>query len=213
MKMKCIVCGAEADIESFCDECWLKGKPLFEIRDFDLKVCECGSCFREGRWVRFTDFDAMARDAIKERIKAFGRISGMEISIRRIGNKAQASVNSEGFIAPCKSSKKEGHVININIRRVKCEDCQKECASYYEAVIQLRAGNCLDRILDMGGESVLSVREVRGGYDIILRKNEVAKQITGKLMKEGMKVIRSADYLAQKNNKKIYRNYYSVKSG
>lgn len=211
MKNICISCGKEAKIESFCDECWLRGKNLLEIGDFDLKVCDCGSCFMGGQWKKFPSFDAMLNESIKRRIKSFGKIENLLTDKKTVGNRVEVNLFAEGRILPCKSLKKEEHRIRINIRRMKCEDCRKKCASYYEAVIQLRENAYLNDVLKIGGESVTSVHEVRGGYDIYLKENEVAKKIAGFLIKKGLKIVRSANYITQKNNKKIYKNYYSVK--
>lgn len=211
MKMRCILCGKEADIDSFCNDCWLKGKKLFDIEDFKIKLCECGSAIHCGKWEKFDKMDDIINKEIKKKIKSYGKITKMNIISKHSGNLIKSRISCSGYIKPSKILKDQEEEVNITIKKAKCEDCQKECASYYEAIIQLRAPQILERVLKVLGESAISVREVQGGYDIFIRSNDKAKSTCFALQKKGFSVVRSVVYLARKNNKNIYRNYYSVK--
>ena len=198
---------------SFCSECWLKRNELFELKNFDAVICECGSLRSGGKWEKFSDIrDALERE-IKKRIKTSGKIRSVSVDFHFSGNLAKARVKCTGLLSRCKKTKEQEKNIVIILRKSKCEDCKKECASYYEAVMQLRAPEMIEKVLKLGGASVISVKEVRGGFDIFFRSNELAKSLCAKLQKKGFSVVRSGVYLARKNNKNIYRNYYSVKDG
>lgn len=211
MKMRCIICGKAAEIESFCSSCWIKEKKLFEIRDFKITICECGSAIFCGKWEKFKNMEELVESEIKKRILSLGKINKIKISYKFSGNLVKAWILCSGLIKPSKIIKEQEEEINITLRKAKCDVCQKECASYYEAIIQLRAPEIIEKVIKMAGESAFSVREVRGGYDIFIRSNDKAKNLCSTLQKRGFSVVRSVVYLARKNNKNIYRNYYSVK--
>lgn len=211
--MKCIVCGKPEEIESFCNECWLKRRVLFEIRDFQIKVCNCYSFFSGGRWTRFGSTEEMVSDVLKKKIITKNRITKISVQLRQVGNKIKAIVECTGLINPCKAPKTERKEVNIILKKVTCDECKKRLASYYEAVIQLRVEDILERIISEGGESVINVNKVRGGYDIIFFSDDAARKIAEKLRREGYLITKSNIFVVEKNNKKIYRNYYSIKTG
>ena len=213
MAIRCIVCGKPSQIESFCNECWLRQRKLFDISGFEIKICDCGSYLHRGQWLKFHDFDGMVKEMIIGNIITDNRINRTEIRMKKVGNKITAYVKGTGLIRPCKSEKTETKEIVISIRTVKCEECKQHLASYYEAVIQLREEDLLEKIISDGGESVINVLKVRGGHDIYFFRDNVASRIVEKLRKKGYSITKSNVFVVQKNNKKIYRNYYSVKAG
>lgn len=213
MNMKCIVCGKDAEIESFCGECWLKGKSLFDLKDFEIKICECSSILLEGKWKKFYSFDDILREEIEKKIIPIGKIKKCNIEFNIAGTIIKADVKCTGKISPCKVEKEQEKRITIMIRKGKCDECQKDAASYYEAVIQLRVPKLIDKIEKASGEALSSVHDVRGGFDLYLKSNARAKTICSGLQQKGYSVVRSVIFVTRKNNKNIYRNYYSVKEG
>jgi NMD protein affecting ribosome stability and mRNA decay len=212
-KINCIVCGKPSEVESFCSDCWLKRQVLFEIKDVQIKICDCKSFFSSGRWIRFDSLEEMIKEVVRKNIITQNKLTKINMSLRQVGNKVKITVECSGIIKPCKKPKTETKESNVLLRKVTCEECKKHLASYYEAVIQLRVEELLDRIIDEGGESVINVNKVRGGQDIIFFKDDVARRIVDKLRKEGFSITKSNVFVVEKNNKKIYRNYYSVKKG
>lgn len=212
MNVPCVICGKPSFMEGLCSECWLKKQKLFEIRDFTVTVCECGSHLCHGNWETIESIEEAVEKDIKEHIKSDNRIKKIECNIKIVGSNASASVKCSGLIPPCKEAKTETREVSILVKKSKCEECQKEAASYYEAVIQLRVDPLLERIMKWGGDDIIGAKKVNGGFDIFFKSNDKARIIADRLRKNDYIITKSVVYLAQKNNKKIYRKYYSVKN-
>lgn len=218
MKVPCILCGKTSELEGMCSDCWLKKQELFSIKDFEIRICECDSVLLGGVWKRFDIIEDAIETAVKKNISTKNTITDVGLSIRIVGNKAQVSIACTGLIKPCKKTKTETKETVVTIRTAKCEECKKHLASYYEAVIQLRVRgkegeDMLERITKEAGETAININTVQGGWDIIMFKDNAAKHITTRLRKIGYSITKSNVFVVLKNNKKIYRNYYSVKKG
>lgn len=218
MKVPCIICGKPSEIEGMCPECWLRRKELFQANDIEIRVCECGSVLERGVWKKADGIEDAVESAVKKSLKTKNTIKKVEMSMNTVGNKVHVSVTCTGIIKPCKQEKTETRNVMVTIRSAKCEECKKHLASYYEAVIQLRVRGkdgeeLLGKITKEAGESAININNVQGGWDIIMFKDNVAKHIASRLRKIGYEITKSNIFVVQKNNKKIYRNYYSVKKG
>ena len=217
-KPPCIICGKASEICGMCSTCWLKRQVLFTAEDFEIRICECGSYLSHGKWKPYENMDDMIKSEVREHIRSPNSITSTEIKLRIVGNKVRAFITCTGTIKPCDSEKTETAESGITIRTVKCDECKKHLASYYEAVIQLRVQGkdgemILESILKEAGASAINTNVVQGGVDVIMFKDNVAKKIAGSLRKKGYSITKSNVFVVQKNNKKIYRNYYSVKKG
>lgn len=218
MKVPCVICGKPSEIEGMCPVCWLKKKELFQIKEFEIRVCECESVLTGGIWKSFDGIESAIEAAVKKSLKSKNTIKKVEMSTRIVGNKVHVSITCTGTIKPCREEKTETKDILVTLRNAKCEECKKRLASYYEAVIQLRVRGeegeeLLSKISKEAGEAAININTVQGGWDIIMFKDNVAKHISSRLRKKGYEITKSNIFVVQKNNKKIYRNYYSVKKG
>lgn len=204
--MKCISCGKKATIEAFCDDCWLKNKSLFQIEDFEIKVCRKCNKILDKRGIGSYNLD---EDSIKQialnKIRTNNKIIEKEAFVRKIGNRYSVTLICKGYISPCKKQKEESKSIFIKIKETLCERCRKISGEQYDAIIQIRTNKYLP-IKQMKPDKIERVKEGLNLY--FLYKSEAEKAL--KLLK-GFKIKRSFKLIGEKDTKRIYREYYSVR--
>jgi len=199
--MFCIKCGNNAVVGNFCKKCFLEKESLFRIKNFRITKCDvCGS-FYERRKIEIGD-------AIKKRLITKHKIKGIRISYRKHGNHISAEIECSGIIKPF--SKAEKKTVDIIVDTRKCDDCTKLAGNYYEAVLQIRGDN-REKILEMIKQSnaLCYIRDVDKGYDVrLVKKHDAAK--VANILKLYM-IKRTAKLVGEKDGKKIYRAYYSIR--
>ncbi len=204
--MFCIKCGKKAEIGNFCSSCFLGKESLFEIKDFLLYVCDCGSYY-DKVW-RKADNDII-KEQIGKRIKTKYRLVKKEIALKSYGNRVAATIVCYGIVHAHK--KKEERKITITIKKRKCDTCVKLLGRYYEAVLQIRGEyNKIFNKIKSRLPKTARTEKTKHGYDIrFLKKSEAAK--IAKALKVRYEVKSSFKFVATKKGKKLYRNYYSVR--
>ncbi|MBU5678869.1 MAG: 60S ribosomal export protein NMD3 [Candidatus Aenigmarchaeota archaeon] len=204
-RLRCISCGKEATIEAFCDDCWLKNKTLFQIEDFEIKVCrKCGKIL-DNRIGKYDLNDDFIKQIAINKIKTNNKIVEKEAFVRKIGNRYSVTIICKGFIFPCKKQKEENKNIFIKIRETLCELCRKISSEQYDAIIQIRTNKRLP-IKRMRPDKIERVKEGLNLY--FLYRDKAQKAL--KLLRE-FKIKRSFKLIGEKDTKRIYREYYSVK--
>lgn len=206
-KLSCISCGKEATIEAFCDDCWLKNKSLFQIEDFEIKVCrKCGKILDKNRIGKYELNDESIKQIAIRKIKTDNKIIERDAFVRKIGNRYSVTIVCKGFIFPCKKQKEESKNIFVKIGETLCELCRKILSEQYDAIIQIRTNKPIP-ITQMRPDKI---EKVKGGLDLyFLYKDKAQKAL--KLLK-GFKIKRSYKLVGEKDTKRIYREYYSVKN-
>jgi len=213
MKRLCIICGKNAVIGNFCEDCWLKRQNLFKINDLEIKICSCNSYFNGKTWKHFNSLDNAVERFIKDNIKTKNKIIGKNIKLKKVGNKYNVNIECVGYILQSKKIKHEKKNIVVKITNVKCERCKKLSGNYYESVLQIRTtnSNMPAEIIKKHREDILKVKKVRNGFDIFILKKNIAGAIAKKLKSRGFEIKISNKFLGMKKGKKIYRYYYAVK--
>ena len=182
---------------------------MFEIDNFTVPVCDCGSYY-DGKWEKPKETNKIIKEMIEKRMKTSSRIIKEKISLKKIGNRIIVSITCYGFIRPCKKMKKEAKRITITLKKRKCDVCTKLSGGYYEAVLQVRGDyenifNLVKKYLP----KTARIEKLRRGYDIrFLKKSDAAKAAKNL---RGFEIKKSFKFVATKKDKKLYRNYYSVK--
>ena len=210
--MFCVRCGKKAAIGNFCEDCFLEREKLFDIENFTLAVCDCGSYY-DKVWKEPREIDDIIKQQIEKRIKTKNRIADKKISLKEIGNRVSALIVCSGLISPCKKVKKEKKRIMIILKKKKCDLCIKLLGRYYEAVLHIR-GN-YEKIFDKIKKQLpktARIEKIKHGYDIrFLKKADAAK--ISKTIKNlnSYEIKKSFKFVSTKKGKKLYRNYYSVR--
>jgi len=204
--IKCILCGKDAEIDVFCEDCWLKKQNLFEIKDIEVKVCKnCGSFLEKNKWKRYKNLESGLENIVKKNIKSKNRIVETDIFLRKIGNRFCANIKCRGYISPCRKEKIESRSIFIKIENSLCENCKKFLRMEYNFIIQIRTR----KKINLENINFAKIEKVKNGYDIyFINKDDAEKMI--KRLKQ-FKIKRSYKLIGEKQGKKIYKIFYSVK--
>lgn len=188
--MKCPICGREKSpslpfIEGICIECYLKKNPLKPIK-LEIKRCrQCGAVFLRGKWEPFNQqklVEYMSKEAERELRKRF-RAYGFEIAVTEFEGRFTAHLfGKEGsFSFPID--------VLLEEERSICPNCLAKRSGYYEAKIQVRGEGKIDRktfeeVMEVISslpyelrEAIVSIDELREGFDINIRDKAEAKLI------------------------------------
>jgi len=210
--MFCIKCGKRAEIGNFCVKCFIQKRELFDIEDFHLKICDCGS-YHDRKWQLPKDKSEVIREQIEKRIKTENKIIKKEIKTKEIGNTISANISCCGLILPERVRKCEERRIRIILKRQKCNNCVKLLGGYYEALFQIRGKNStkiLDRVKKLSKNNLIRINRVENGYDISFMTKSAAREIIAD-MKRNFTVRESFKFITTKKGKRLYRNYYSIR--
>lgn len=201
--MFCVKCGKPAVADNLCEKCFLLSASLFEIKNFEAGFCrQCGN-FHKGP----------IEDQIRSKIKSKHKITKCDITTKRVGNRILVTVNCSGYIKPLK------HIVHgerksiVIVKNRKCENCIKISGGYYEAVLQARGEHTeriSKKIMSMAKESVVSVKQLKEGYDILLTDKKIAAKIATQLGNY-FDIRSSYKFVGEKKGKKLYRNYYAIR--
>jgi NMD protein affecting ribosome stability and mRNA decay len=200
--MFCVKCGKEASIKYLCEKCFLNGKDLFKIEDFELVVCPL--CNKGGN----------VDEELDKRIEVEGKINDLKTVKRDKGGATQITITAKGTIPPAKSVKKDEKIIKIRIRNRQCANCSMISGNYHEAIIQVR-GPDRDAIFKKAEKMlpkthITNIESRKEGYDLkIVKKGEAAK--VANTLRKKYNVITSYKLASEKKGKKLYRNIYSIR--
>lgn len=212
--MFCVKCGKEAlEGEVLCEEHYLEGKELFSIDNFNLQICSnCRKVKTDTGW-EFENEEEFVKKEVRDHIETKYEVS-LDIQLKKKGKDYSAKIKARGKIPPSKKEKEQEATVLVKVTRHLCPMCQKRRGGYYEAVIQVR-GEHKERIMDnldnfLKGDDLTKIEPVKGGYDIFLMEKGKAKKVA-KQLSDNYKIKESYKLAGVKKDKKLYRNYYSVK--
>lgn len=205
--MFCIVCGKEAKVGNFCEDCFLQRMDLFDIEDFSMQICDCGSYFDRG-WQKAKSIDDAINERIEKKIKTDNKILETNISFKIVGNRVLATVRCKGFIKPCKRKKIVEKNILILLKRRKCDNCIKLSGGYSEAILQIRGEN-KDRIMRSINLPLCTVEKTKDGYDVKFIRRSDARNVLKQL--KGFEIKKSFKFIGMKKGRKILKDYYSIR--
>lgn len=209
--MRCIVCGKEIKRGNLCRECLLKRHELFTVKKFEVVMCNCGSVLVHGRWKRFPSIEKALRYLVSSNVKSEHGLSKLDISTEILSDRVVFKLTGCGRIKGYK--KVESKRFETRLKRTLCAECAKKAGGYYEAVLQIRAGEKdeIMKAVEKYSDAVSSVKRVREGIDVLFVKKSAAKKVSRILRTMGYEIKTSYKLVGEKRGKKIYREYYSVK--
>lgn len=203
--MFCIKCGRDAEVGNFCEKCYLSMEKLFDIKDFNIILCDCGAYY-DRKW------NPPTKDLISEQIlKNINSKNKIKISVTRkeYGNRITIFITAKGIIPPAKTPKEETKKITITIKKKKCDECIKLSGGYYEALVQIR-GEKADKLLEKfkSIKGISSIERNKDGYDIKLLDK---KKVSAFLSAREIEFKKSYKFVTTKKDKKLYRDVYSIR--
>ncbi len=236
----CILCGKATDelIENTCVDCFSKETSILHLPE-KVKGEICGLCLARkshGRWIEPATDEEKA--IVDDAMAALQESMTIEVSDAEVKVEAGAVKKSSDklFLVPFQVTVKgdvEGVVLESKgsttayVRVGICDDCNRMRSGYFEAVLQVRGEDGLDkeqrrRVTAVIEESLHSSRDKRSfvsnvedlkvGIDFYMGSVKAARKIS-KALKEkfGAKVSESPTLMGRKNGKDLYRSSIAVR--
>jgi len=231
--MFCMECGKDGPtVEGLCPSCFRKRNPLVHPPEsIDAVVCvDCQRLESGGGWVRVeveTAIPMLLRERVPTDPRA-GRVTFTHVSRAEDAKNFGLSVKAAARISDIEIV--ESFRTRLRVQQGLCPTCNRRRSNYYEGILQVRA---VDRPLTGGerirlvafvqeaiarrsakGEEVFvsKVEEVRGGADVYLSSNRVARTVARELADAFRGTVGSSPKLfGQKDGKDLYRVTYVVR--
>ncbi len=208
----CVRCGSLESkdspiIDGLCPKCFVNERRIVELPNkVELTICSsCGALYARGRWVRL---EYMSLEELLEyyinnielsKAKVYPGFTNVSVKVEELsGEKAVIKVTATyGNIELSQEM-----ILDVHITRKLCPRCFNIRSGAYEALIQVRfegrglsdINNFIARLVSNPkyGEYISEVKEVRGGYDIKVLSQSLARQLALMFRNEfGAKIITS----------------------
>ncbi len=231
--MFCVECGREGPThEGLCTVCFPKKHPLVRPPEtMDAVVCaDCGRVETDGEWAR-VDLDA----AIPVLLRA--RVPVDPSATRYTFTHAARREDDRNFDLTVKCSARvhelevvESFRTRLRVKREVCPTCSRRRSGYFEGILQVRAEGrpltpeerdrlvasvetAVARRVGKGEEVFVSkVEHVRGGADVYLSSNALARVIARELADAFHGTVGSSPKLyGRRKGKDLYRVTYVVR--
>ncbi len=231
--MFCVECGRDGPtVEGLCADCFRKRNPIVRPPDaIDAVVCvDCYRVETEGGWVR-VDLETVIPTLLKERIPTdprAKRITFTHVSRAEDERNFGLAVKAAARISDVEIV--ESFRIRLRVKQGLCPTCNRRRSNYFEGILQVRAedrplteeerGRLVAFVQDAvarraaKGEEVFisKVEDVRGGADVYLSSNSVARSIARDLADDVQGTMRSSPKLyGRQKGKDLYRVTYLVR--
>ena len=224
----CVECGAEGTtLEGLCSDDFVKRRPLVRAPE-RMNVAKCAHCGKlelSRGWTAATVDDAipglLAAHVVKDRLVTKAEYTWASRqeheNILGLTVKANCRVGEWDLAASFRTK--------VRIRGGACPTCSKQRADYFVGIVQVRAdgrpltdeeGQRAARVADRaasGGEDFVSgIEPVRGGIDVKVGSNRLAKRLARDLAREFRGTVGSSATLhTQREGREMYRSTYVVR--
>jgi nonsense-mediated mRNA decay protein 3 len=221
MKSFCVVCGAEGETyDGLCKDCYISRGHFVEVpENVDVVLCaHCGAMLIGSHWEHIKDTTVRAVEgAIKV---AKGVELNPELNIEDEDERNfRVTVGLHIYLPDKNFEFFDTRLTRVRIKNGCCIECSRECGSYYEAVVQLRAKDrklTQEEIDDAvanakrmakGSHSFVSkVETVKGGVDLYMGKVNDGKQLSSLLAtRAGAATTETRTISGKKDGKDVYR--------
>jgi len=231
--MFCVECGKDGPtVEGLCASCFRKRNPLTRPPEsIDAVICvDCKRLESGGGWVR-VELETAIPMLLQERVPTdprAGRVTFTHVSRAEDAKNFGLSVKAAARISDIEIV--ESFKIRLRVQQGLCPTCNRRRSNYYEGILQVRAedrplteqesGRLVAFVQDAiarrsaKGEEVFitKVEEVRGGADVYLSSNKVARTVARELADAFRGTVGSSPKLfGQKDGKDLYRVTYVVR--
>ena len=232
--MFCVECGREGPtVEGLCADCFRKRNPLVRPPEtVDVVTCvECGRIETAQGWAR-VELEIAIPSLLRERVPVDPR--AQRVTFTHVSRQE----DPRNFDLAVKAAARFGELdvveafrIRLRVKNGLCPTCNRKRSKYYEGIVQLRAeerplnAEERDRLVAFvqaavarraakGEELFISkIEDVRGGADVYLSSNTVARSIARELADEMRGTLGSSAKLfgREKTGKDLYRVTYVVR--
>jgi len=185
----CIRCGKQQKelIDSLCPKCYIElNKPKLPNKII-LQICpKCKAVNYKGFWVK-TDvpLTSLFKQLIFEKIKTPEQVKPIEITSLELGKPARVCIK---FKIKRKILEKCYNIANIEIKKVTCPSCAAKSGRAWKAKVQLRGLPDTALMMLKNFQSIIEVKEVKNGFDILFANTEESKKYIS-LLKQKFKLL------------------------
>ena len=231
--MFCVECGRDGPtVEGLCVDCFRKRNPIVRPPDaIDAVVCvDCRRIETEGGWVR-VDLEVAIPTLLRDRVPTDPRAS--RVTFTHV-SRAEDATNF-GLAVKAVSRVSDVEIVEsfrtrLRVKQGLCPMCNRRRSNYFEGILQVRAeeraltederGRLVSFVQDAVGKRaakgeevfVTRVEAVRGGADVYLSSNTVARTIARELADTFHGTIGASPKLfGRKKGKDLYRVTYVVR--
>jgi len=231
--MFCVECGRDGPtVEGLCVDCFRKRNPIVRPPDaIDAVVCvDCGRIETEGGWVR-VDLEVAIPTLLRDRVPTDPRATRVTFThVSRAEDAANFGLAVKAVARVSDVEVVESFRTRLRVKQGLCPTCNRRRSNYYEGILQVRAqerplteeerGRLVSFVQSAvakrstKGEEVFvtKVEDVRGGADVYLSSNTVARAIARELADAFRGTVGSSPKLfGRKNGKDLYRVTYVVR--
>jgi nonsense-mediated mRNA decay protein 3 len=231
--MFCVECGRDGPtVDGLCQGCFRKRNPLVRPPEsIDAVVCvDCRRVESGGGWVR-VELETAIPMLLRERVPTHPRaerVTFTHVSRAEDARNFGLSVKAAARISDIEVV--ESFRIRLRVQQGLCPMCNRRRSNYYEGILQVRAEDralteeergrlvafvqeAIARRSAKGEEVFISkVEEVRGGADVYLSSNRVARTVARELADAFRGTVGSSPKLfGQKDGKDLYRVTFVVR--
>ena len=231
--MFCVECGRDGPtVEGLCVDCFRKRNPIVRPPDaIDAVVCvDCRRIETEGGWAR-VDLEIAIPTLLRDRVPTDPRASRVTFThVSRAEDATNFGLSVKAVSRVSDVEIVESFRTRLRVKQGLCPMCNRRRSNYYEGILQVRAEERALTDAERGrlvsfvqeavakraakGEEVFvtKVEAVRGGADVYLSSNTVARTIARELADTFRGTIGSSPKLfGRKKGKDLYRVTYVVR--
>ena len=169
----CAKCGNETDstFEGLCADCLLEANPVGVPRKIILTHCgKCGSMYHKGVWVESDmAMERYAEIALVEKAKISEAIHLDNIDVKGVGAASKVVVN---YTIMGKKYAQD-FTVAIVARNITCKLCGRIAGKAHRAILQLRAVDNVDEVLETAEEMV----KAPGSKFIVLKSQQFSNGV------------------------------------
>ncbi len=232
MKLFCVECGKETDdlLNGMCIDCYIKHEKLVKIPGrLHLTICPtCGSVRYKREWKK-KEFKDAVKEVVEKAIVVSPYLEKREIEIDLI-RKGKTLYECKIFLNGSIKGKPVNSEVytELLVEKKTCLTCSRKAGKYFEAIIQLRTEReeehrfrevleelkAFIREYQLGGRDVFitNIKEVKGGIDVYLSDNHLAKKIAQDIhSRYGGEKKASPKLVGLKDGKRVYRVTYLIR--
>ncbi|MGC8567974.1 MAG: NMD3-related protein [Candidatus Micrarchaeia archaeon] len=214
MPIYCPLCNNSSDkvrfVGNFCIDCTIKRLKSVVPDSVDLYQCpSCGKVSANGR-----DFEDLSNEFFSKFFSSLLHDQDYKAKLLRYAD----GIAEVRFDFKVESEDVEFEKsIKVNFKKRLCEFCSRKKSKYYEVVVQLR-GNLvrlsnvmakIERFVESRGGFVAEVLKVSNGFDMHISSKEIMNEFF--LLNKKYKPKKSYVFKGIKNNKRQFRNIYSLR--
>ncbi|MFC2154327.1 NMD3-related protein [Candidatus Altiarchaeota archaeon] len=204
--MFCPSCGGKTSEAGLCINCYVK-RNKFSLKKDKLEICECGKLSFQNTWS--DDWTSFLQKFVEKNLVVPSEIEVHSIDVS--GKVVKDNVGLEVDFIGLYRGDQIPQTLEFKLKKNSktCPSCKNFGRGYFEAVVQYRDDERPS--FHYNRELVSRIERVRGGWDFYITNTGYAEQLAGQLQGKGFLIKKTLKLHGEKNGKKIYRTYHSIK--